>query len=182
MSGTGRLIFYVAGIYLCFLTWGITQERVSTTRYGDAKFSSWIFLNVVQAAIASLVALIYARIKREKIDELNRQMFWNYSGLSFFHCLASPFGYAALKHIDYPTVILGKSCKLIPVMLMNFLMYRKIYPLRKYLVVILITAGVSLFMILQPTKGKDAIVSSLYGISLLMVNLLIDGATNSTQG
>ncbi|KAG8688294.1 UDP-galactose transporter, partial [Ceratobasidium sp. 395] len=38
---------------------------------------------------------------------------------------ASPFGFAALSHISYPTMVLGKSCKLVPVMLMNVVLYRR---------------------------------------------------------
>jgi UDP-galactose transporter B1 len=102
--------------------------------------------------------------------------------LSIFQCLASPFGYESLKYIDYPTHILGKSCKLIPVMLMNFVLYGKIYSLKKYLIVLLITVGVSCFTLLQPKKSGKPTNNSLYGLMLLMVNLLIDGATNSTQG
>jgi UDP-galactose transporter B1 len=67
-------------------------------------------------------------------------------------------------------------------MIMNFVLYRKIYPVSKYIVVFLTTVGVSSFMLLQPVKpGKSSATSSLYGIFLLSINLLIDGATNSTQ-
>jgi len=96
--------------------------------------------------------------------------------------LASPFGYASLEHIDYPTLILGKSCKLIPVVVMNFLLYRKHYPIYKYISVFLVTVGVSGFMLLQPVKhGKGATTNSLWGLMLLTMNLVLDGATNSTQ-
>jgi len=100
-----------------------------------------------------------------------------------FSCLTITFGYESLKHIDYPTIILGKSCKLIPVMMMNVLLYRKTFPLYKYIVVFLITVGVSAFTLLQPIseKKKTMTSNSLYGIMLLMTNLLIDGITNSTQ-
>src|SRR5262249_33045164 len=97
------------------------------------------------------------------------------------NALASPFGYAALKHIDYPTLILGKSCKLVPVMLVSIVLYGKRYPLYKYLSVAAVTAGVSGFMLLQPAKASGAATSSLFGLGLLLVNLLLDGATNSTQ-
>lgn len=33
VSNLARLIFCVAGIYICFLTWGILQERISTIAY-----------------------------------------------------------------------------------------------------------------------------------------------------
>ncbi|KAI8919577.1 UAA transporter [Entophlyctis helioformis] len=175
----------VLGIYACFLTWGITQERVSTTPYDGKRFRYFVFLNVCQALIASCVGLAYLRLRRQKLGWLSRPLFTSYLQLAFFGSIASPFGYAALRHIDYPTLILGKSCKLIPVMLMNFLIYRRTFPLQKYLVVLLITIGVASFMLQQPRDphkpAKGPTSSSLLGLALLSINLLIDGATNSTQ-
>lgn len=79
--------------------------------------------------------------------------------------------------------MIGKSCKLVPVVVMNFLIYRKTFPLKTYLIVLLITAGVSLFMFLDPKKKKESGVesSSLYGLFLLSINLALDGAYNSSQ-
>ncbi|KAH9440112.1 hypothetical protein MJO28_016733 [Puccinia striiformis f. sp. tritici] len=103
---------------------------------------------------------------------------------AILNSLGSPFGYASLKHIDYPTMILGKSCKLVPVMIMNIILYRRKFAVHKYIVVGMVTIGISLFMLFanhgsKASKGPQQ--SSLFGLSLLLVNLLIDGATNSTQ-
>ena len=104
--------------------------------------------------------------------------------------IGSPFGYAALRYIDYPTQILGKSCKLVPVMLMNVLLYRRKFALHKYVVVATVTLGISLFMLCagsgtqqhRPgTNSKSSASNPLLGVGLLLVNLLIDGAINSTQ-
>lgn len=102
--------------------------------------------------------------------------------------IGSPFGYAALRYIDYPTQILGKSCKLVPVMLMNIVLYRRKFALHKYLVVTIVTLGISMFMLCAPADAhgtgkakKGAASNSLFGILLLLVNLLVDGAINSTQ-
>jgi UDP-galactose transporter B1 len=178
-----KLLFCVAGIYVCFLTWGVTQERVSTTPYEGKKFRYFIFLNTIQALIASIVAWIYILLKHSKVERISGPLLFDYIKISFLSCISSPFGYASLKHIDYPTLILGKSCKLVPVVLMNFLIYRKTFPLKKYLVVLLITLGVSSFMLLHPkSEGKKGNQnSSLYGLGLLSVNLMLDGAYNSSQ-
>ena len=98
--------------------------------------------------------------------------------------LASPFGYASLAHIDYVTFILAKSCKLLPVMFLHLTIFRKRYPLYKYAVVGLVTAGVAVFTFHNPSSkksSKGAANSSAWGLFLLGVNLLFDGLTNSTQ-
>ncbi|KAF8319036.1 hypothetical protein DL93DRAFT_2075331 [Clavulina sp. PMI_390] len=107
---------------------------------------------------------------------------------ALFVSIAAPFGFAALQHISYPTMVLGKSCKLVPVMLMNVLLYRRSFAPHKYLVVALVTIGITAFMGLGNSSSSKHSKSSsgeakseLWGIFLLLINLLIDGATNSTQ-
>lgn len=80
-------------------------------------------------------------------------------------------------------MVLGKSCKLIPVMIMNVLLYRRKFALHKYIVVAMVTTGITMFMSFgeQKSSGKGAAQSSSWGLFLLVINLLIDGATNSTQ-
>ncbi|RMZ84332.1 hypothetical protein DV738_g524, partial [Chaetothyriales sp. CBS 135597] len=111
--------------------------------------------------------------------------------ISITQTLASPFGYASLAHVDYLSFVLAKSCKLLPVMFLHVLLYQKRYPLSKYLIVFAVTAGVAVFTLYHPPKAgkksssssssKNAENSSLYGLSLLAVNLLFDGLTNTTQ-
>lgn len=99
--------------------------------------------------------------------------------------LASPFGYASLAHIDYITFLLAKSCKLLPVMFLHITIFRKRYPLYKYLVVAAVTAGVAVFTLHSGKKSKKSTKSEeanvVWGLLLLSINLLFDGLTNSTQ-
>lgn len=194
-----RLLVCVAGIYVCFLSWGLLQERISTRAYTatvdgmivSSRFPSFFALNIVQASIAALLAWAALSFpgRQEAHGSIsllaiwhNPRLFWSYIRLSLSSCLASPFGYAALAHITYPTMILGKSCKLVPVMLVSVLLHGRRYPPVKYFTVALITAGVSIFMLFDgshPQKGSGS--NSLLGITLLLVNLFLDGLTNSWQ-
>jgi UDP-galactose transporter B1 len=183
-----RFTLCVIGIYTCFLTWGVVQERVSTTPYGDEetpkKFKFFIVLNLIQSIIAATVAYIYLKAcgRSLNLQETPRSLYLKYGQVAIFNCIGSPFGYAALKHIDYPTMILGKSCKLVPVLIMNVLVYRRKFALHKYICVALVTMGVSMFMLYQPSKKSSAVAnSSLWGLFLLGTNLCIDGLTNATQ-
>ncbi|CAG8792152.1 18401_t:CDS:1, partial [Racocetra persica] len=144
---------------------------------------SLIFLNMIQSFMASITAFFYIKFTGQNLKVVDLTLIKKFLLVAFLGAIASPFGYESLKHIDYPTLVLGKSCKLVPVMLMNIVLYRKKFPFYKYVVVTLVTLGVSCFMLLQPTseKKKATEPSSLYGIILLTINLLIDGITNSTQ-
>ncbi|CAG8780242.1 15212_t:CDS:2 [Dentiscutata erythropus] len=156
-----KVLFCFIGIYSCFLTWGILQERVSTTPYGDKetnqqKFKYFIFLNMIQSFMASITAFIYIKISQQNFEMINKSLIKKFLQIALLGAIAPTFGYESLKHIDYPTLTL---------------------------VVILVTLGVSSFMLLQPTSEKKKAVepSSLYGIILLSINLLIDGVVCSTQ-
>ncbi|GAA5973246.1 hypothetical protein JCM11641_003032 [Rhodosporidiobolus odoratus] len=107
-----------------------------------------------------------------------------YAFIAFVASSAAPFGFLALSHISFPTLLLGKSCKLVPVMLMNILIYRRKFPLHKYALVALVTAGIWAFMAFKPVKpgkasGRET--SSMFGLLLLAINLILDGVVNATQ-
>lgn len=117
-----------------------------------------------------------------------KRLLLGYLQCSSFIAFAAPFGFAALSYITYPTMVLGKSCKLVPVMLMNFLLYRRKFAPHKYLVVALVTTGISVFMFFgseKPSKVSSNGAQSPYlqfiGLAYLLVNLILDGAVNSTQ-
>jgi UDP-galactose transporter B1 len=66
-------------------------------------------------------------------------------------------------------------------MLMNFILYRKTFAWFKYVAVVLITIGVSAFMLFHPQESVKQSSNSLFGLFLLTINLLLDGTTNSSQ-
>ncbi|KAJ2816190.1 UDP-galactose transporter [Coemansia erecta] len=69
-------------------------------------------------------------------------------------------------------------------MAMNRVLYGRRYAGHKYVVVGLVTAGVSAFMLLKDgggAGGLGAVENSVYGLVLVVVNLALDGAVNSTQ-
>lgn len=118
----------------------------------------------------------------------SKTLLLRYLQVSAFITLAAPFGFAALSYITYPTMVLGKSCKLVPVMLMNFVMYRRRFAPHKYIVVAMVTAGISVFMGFgneKPSKassnGDQGSYGQLIGVLYLVINLILDGAVNSTQ-
>jgi UDP-galactose transporter B1 len=101
--------------------------------------------------------------------------------------LAAPFGFAALSHISYPTMVLGKSCKLVPVMIANVFLYRRKFAAYKYLVVAMVTSGITMFMGFSNEGASKKHTSTelnrngLLGIAYLLINLALDGVINSTQ-
>ncbi|KAK6534190.1 UDP-galactose transporter [Arthrobotrys megalospora] len=190
-----ELVICVAGIYISFLTWALLQERITTTPYGPNKsrFKFHLVLLTVQSLCASAIGYLYILYTSRQHPTLpippifpTRKIAAYYLLIAISSSLAAPFGYAALSHIDYITFILAKSCKLLPVMFLHLTLYQRRYPLYKYIVVLLVTSGVAVFTLYNNPAGaakkhKGSDTSSLYGLLLLSINLLLDGVTNSTQ-
>ncbi|KAF6757586.1 UAA transporter [Ephemerocybe angulata] len=193
-------------------------ERIDGT--GSDKFKSPLFMGTCQSALSALSALIYILLRRKRSDTLSqslglvhkdasaptsngkhhhhkpdprysvKSLLLRYAQCSIFITSAAPFGFAALSYISYPAMVLGKSCKLVPVMIMNVLLYRRKFAPHKYLVVFMVTTGITIFMGFgndsKKGKAKAANVNTtpyanLIGMTYLLINLASDGAINSTQ-
>lgn len=203
-AGVVSLVVCISGIYASFLTWGLLQERITTTPYAIEP-SSWtnkdrtgeaaveyfrypIFVNTIQALFAFISGSLYLYSSTGRYSLIpSRSALAPLALVSVTTTFASPFGYASLAHVDYLTFVLAKSCKLLPVMALHVTLFNKRYPFSKYLIVAAVTAGVAIFTLYhppkpgKPSKSKGAPTSSYYGLSLLGVNLLFDGLTNTIQ-
>ncbi|KAJ9664230.1 UDP-galactose transporter [Neophaeococcomyces mojaviensis] len=195
------LLICVSGIYASFLTWGLLQERITKTPYMPEPttfipeknrpveyFRYSIFVNTIQAFFAFISGSVYLLATTGSYTPLpSRAAIAPLLLVSLTTTLASPFGYASLAHVDYLTFVLAKSCKLLPVMFLHVTLFNKRYPLSKYLIVLAVTAGVAVFTLYHPpspgkmASSKNAQKFSIYGLSLLGINLLFDGLTNTIQ-
>ncbi|KAM9597782.1 solute carrier family 35 member B1 isoform 2-T2 [Trichechus inunguis] len=112
---------------------------------------------------------------------VDRTRSWLYAACSVSYLGAMVSSNSALQFVNYPTQVLGKSCKPIPVMLLGVTLLKKKYPLAKYLCVLLIVAGVALFMY-KPKKlvGMEEHTIG-YGELLLLLSLTLDGLTGVSQ-
>lgn len=94
----------------------------------------------------------------------------------------------SLRFVIYPIQVLAKSCKPVPVMLMGAFMGKK-YPLKKYVNVLMIVAGVGLFMGGGENKKHETAsdessktgASQIMGIILLSISLCFDGGTGAYE-
>lgn len=177
------------------LTWAYLQEKLTTTPHGPPGqtevFKYPVFLNTIQSLFAATTGAVYLWFSTPKGSSVppiipSSRILMPLLLVALTSSLASPFGYASLAHIDYITFLLAKSCKLLPVMFLHITVFRKRYPLYKYMVVAAVTAGVAVFTLHSGKKGKShgsasTERNSAWGLLLLGINLLFDGLTNSTQ-
>ncbi|KAI0557361.1 UAA transporter [Gracilaria domingensis] len=193
-----QLLICALGIYVCYVRYGVLQERIYSREYGvDAeKFTSSGFLVAVQtftnAAVAFLVMSLglfsEQKPQDEKPQKAHHSRFAIFRGVPLFdyafvalsYLSAMLFSFTALNHMSYPMQALGKSCKMIPVMLMGIIIRRHRYSLREYICVALISIGVALFS-WNSKKAAHARPTSALGLLLLFASLFMDGVTGPLQ-
>ncbi len=189
---TVKFIIYVAGVYGAFMLFGIAQERVHTVEWGPdgAKFRFPLFLISVQSFCNLVVAftcmswtLVVKKLKTNetiRFDPFGACPWYGYAitGLS---CITSMLcSNAALQHVDYPTQVLAKSCKMVAVMLAGVLLVRKRYKKSQYTSVLILTVGIFVFSFFR-SSGKSSGESSIFGVLLLLASLTGDGITATLQ-
>lgn len=190
-----QMCMCVVGIYICFAWWSLKQERVATQTYDmadgtKARFRSPFVINLIQSACATFVALALLLLSSQPLIAVGssgatytRQWIGKAIMIGFCCTFASPFGYAAMSRLSYPIVLTMKMGKMLPVVIVGTLWHRTKYSVEKYWTVLLITCGVISFSMLEESHehadtGRS---SSLLGLALVFVNLIIDGFTCSTQ-
>lgn len=112
-----------------------------------------------------------------------------FAPLGLVYILAMFFSNLSLQYIDYPSQVLGKSCKPLAVLLVGTVLWRIVFPRVKYVSVALITIGISLFMFKKVSGGHGAgggahgedAQALLIGRLLIFASLLCDGVIGALQ-
>lgn len=178
-----NLLICAGGIIVCYSAFSIYQEQITKKNYGDKKerFTYMQALVFIQCAVNTVVAFVAKNSGKTSLDNVP---FTLYSMCSVSYFLAMLFSNLALEWINYPTQVLGKSCKPIPIMLFGVLFASKRYPWRKYLYVLLIVVGMAVFLFKDDKKShksKADLFEFGRGEMLLVASLAMDGVTGAVQ-
>lgn len=189
------------GLMASFLVWGLLQEKIITQPYESTlangekvieHFRDSQFLVFTNRTLAFFVAFttlcVKYRLSRNAAAPITSTQIWGaaplfkYSFASFSNIMSAWFQYEALKYVNFPTQVLAKSCKIIPVMLMGKIISRARFELYEYLTAILISLGMLAFLL--GSKSDHHLLSSinsLTGIMLLVMYLVFDSFTSNWQ-
>ena len=199
-----KLAFAVAGIFFAFGAFAVLQEDVYRTSYAGERFSATFLVLIVErsvnTAVGALGALLLARpdggdesADRVRSSRSEKKTPFRVpvaaiatSGVS--QMLAMAFANEALRFVSFPTQVLGKSCKMIPVMIGGVVAGRK-YRASQYAQVAVVTAGVVAFNLGKPRRdarspshsGAPVAEDSAYGLALIAASLAMDLVTAALQ-
>ncbi|XP_018019809.1 adenosine 3'-phospho 5'-phosphosulfate transporter 1 [Hyalella azteca] len=181
-----NLVFCVIGLQVSYLTWGILQEKIMTKEYigldlhETGSFKESQFLVFVNRILAFLLAGAYLLVSKQP---RHTAPLYKYSYCSFSNIMSSWCQYEALKYVSFPTQVLAKASKIIPVMLMGKLVSGKSYEYYEYAVALLISTGMTLFLFGSTTdSGKTGTSTTLSGVIILVGYMAFDSFTSNWQG
>lgn len=210
-TSEARLFVYVISLYAIFITWGYLQEKLTTVEYTlnddtTRKWESPLVLNFLMNLFAGLTASFVRMVSTSSFATSGKpfRIFWK---ASLAAALASPIGYFSLNYIPYPMMILSKSSKQVPVMIIGKVWYHRQYEWFKYASVCMVCIGIGMFTIgksllahstihetmtnASPTSLASPVETSttfyatygksLIGLVLIILNLGFDGITNNEQ-
>ncbi|CAK1545795.1 unnamed protein product [Leptosia nina] len=180
---TLELLFCFTGLMGAYLVWGLLQEKIMTqdyvvsdgtvVRFNDSQFL--VFINRLSA-----LALAAARL-RWTGQPIFVAPLYKFSYCSLTNIVSAWCQYEALKYVSFPTQVLSKSCKVIPVMLMGKLISRNKYEAYEYGTAVLISAGMVLFMFGSQESHAASASTGLSGVALLALYMSCDSFTSSWQ-
>jgi len=175
--------FYGAGIIGMLVMYGILQERIMSQPYGHGKhavlFTDSVFLVFMNRSVAVVFAIAMALFKGESL--VNGAPLWKYLAISFSNVYASTCQYEALKYVSFPVQMLGKSFKMMPVMLWGMAVSGKRFSVTDWMIAFAVTGGVVEFLMTGPISSQSDQGNSSYGLALLGGFLALDGFTSTFQ-
>jgi len=177
--------FYAVGIIGMLVIYGVLQERIMTVPYGASggtkgeAFQYSVFLVFCNRAAAVAFAVLMAAVKGESL-QLGAPL-WKYLVVSLSNVVASSCQYESLKYVSFAVQMLGKSFKMAPVMIWGIIISQKSYRVKDWLVAVLVTAGVTEFLLTGPTESATDQGNSFRGLCFLVAFLALDGLTSTMQ-
>ena len=153
-----------------------------TRRYGTGKTSEHFkesqFLVFMNRFSAMVLSGIWIFVKRQGS---HGAPFYKYSFSSLSNILSSWCQYEALKYVSFPTQVLGKASKMIPVMFMGKIVSRKTYQYYEYFTAVMISIGVSLFLLSVASTKYHSAKTSFAGVILMIGYMGFDSFTSNWQ-
>lgn len=175
------------GLQCSYVLWGVLQERIMTKTYvktlpdgstTQTKFKNSQFLVFMNRILAMFFAGVYIMATRQPS---HKAPIYKYSYSSLSNILSSWCQYEALKFVSFPSQVLVKASKIIPVMLMGKLVSKKTYPYYEYFTAAMLSGGVSLFLLSAGTPKKSAVETTLSGGIIMLGYMMFDSFTSNWQ-
>ncbi|SCV74621.1 BQ2448_7650 [Microbotryum intermedium] len=175
------------------------QEKIMKSTYGPngERFTSSSLLIVANRVISVSVGLGILFFKSRQTPEAGNfssrmrpaSSMVAYASVAVFNFLSTTSQYEALKYVSYTTQSLAKTSKMIPVLVVGAVVWKKQHKRREWVAGAVILMGCATYLFSQPPNPKHLSTSSdqpsawqgFIGALFLIAYLFFDGMVSTTQ-
>jgi UDP-galactose transporter B1 len=197
-NSTLALVICSLGIFFFYFRFSLAQHDIYAEQKDGTKFTHtslqlffMILVNCIGAYFANLILSPLMGTSKSlshskpvfSFSELTNPYSWLSIGLCFYGAMDA--SNRSLSSLSYPVMVLGKSCKMVPVMFAGVLINGKKYPWTKYLSVFVVTCGIVIVNFYggkNKSKGNKKDESQdLFALCLLLLSLVLDAVVGPRQ-
>ncbi|XP_018010221.1 adenosine 3'-phospho 5'-phosphosulfate transporter 2 isoform X2 [Hyalella azteca] len=172
-STTVRFIICSVAIFIFYVLYGCMLEFVF--RVEGLRDHGW-FVTLIQFGYYSLFAVMQLAVSRQSVRTnvpLN-----TYFTIALITVGTMGFSNTSMGYLNYPTQVIFKSCKLIPVMIGSIIILRKTYSFAQVLSCLMMCAGLVWFTLADSQIQPDF---NLQGVVLVSMSLCCDAIIGNVQ-
>ncbi|XP_053458985.1 adenosine 3'-phospho 5'-phosphosulfate transporter 2 isoform X2 [Nycticebus coucang] len=162
----------VAGVFIFYLIYGYLQELIFSVE--GFKSYGW-YLTLVQFALYSIFGLIELQLIQDKRRRIPGK---TYMIIAFLTVGTMGLSNTSLGYLNYPTQVIFKCCKLIPVMLGGVFIQGKRYNIVDVSAAICMSLGLIWFTLADSTVAPNF---NLTGVMLISLALCADAVIGNVQ-
>lgn len=162
----------VAGVFIFYLIYGYLQELIFSME--GFKPYGW-YLTLVQFAFYSIFGLIELQLIQDKRRRIPGK---TYMIIAFLTVGTMGLSNTSLGYLNYPTQVIFKCCKLIPVMLGGVFIQGKRYNLADVSAAVCMSLGLIWFTLADSTIAPNF---NLTGVMLISLALCADAVIGNVQ-
>lgn len=171
-SQTVQFMLCCAAVFVFYLLYGYMQELIFTIK--DFKPFGW-YLTLVQFGYYTIFGIVETKIRGIHKRCIPMKV---YFVLALLTLGTMGFSNSSLEYLNYPTQVIFKSCKLIPVLAGGIIIQGKRYGPLDFLSALLMCVGLTLFTLadsqVQPNFNTK-------GITVISLALLCDAVIGNVQ-
>lgn len=171
-SKTTQFFFCVAGIFFFYLIYGYMQELIF--RLKGFKPFGW-YLTLIQFACYTVFGTLDSRLQKDTVRKIPLS---TYGLLAFLTVATMGLSNASVGYLNYPTQVVFKCCKLIPVMIGGVLIQGKRYGPIDVLAALCMSVGLIFFTLADSTVSPSF---ETIGVIMIMSALCADAVIGNVQ-
>ncbi|XP_077541371.1 adenosine 3'-phospho 5'-phosphosulfate transporter 2 isoform X3 [Haemaphysalis longicornis] len=171
-STAAQFSICTTGVMVVFLFYGYVQELIFRL---DGFRAYGFYLTLIQFSLCSVFAFVERKMRRQsgRTAPLRTHVL-----LSVLTVGTVGFSNASLGYLNYPTQVIFKCCKLIPVLVGGVLIQGKQYNRLDFAAAVLMSFGLAAFIL---TDSKVSPSFSVTGVVLIATALLFDAVVGNVQ-